>query len=243
MDRPSVAGPAEEELVAVLRRASQVDGPARLFAPRAARGPARAGGLLRSARGRGTEALLDALVGSLLEEVPAPSGSARHVSLTAEGIRFLVRHLSASERGDCVAEASPLYQPRLLAAWKAVASAAEQQEIQRCATALWGDLLQGSDPRAYERARAKELVLSWSRAQEPEVRRGLARAMTSLGLRQLGAEGERVSFSARQHTSPESLFPGDAAEIVEPGWALADPDGQADLLLRKATVVPTPPSE
>ncbi|MEN0064631.1 MAG: hypothetical protein AAGA48_20955 [Myxococcota bacterium] len=202
----------------------------RLFAPR--RGPEDAG-LLPHGRAPYAE-LLDQLLGGLVQEVAG--ARARQVVLTDEGIRFLVRHLRPDQRPMHVRRASALYQPALLRAWKAAASPAEQTVVQETVQELFGDLIgEGAgEAEAVERVRAEELVLSWVRELDPEVRRGLARAMTSLGLRQLGEVGEVVDFDARHHTCEESLFPGDPAAIVAPGWAMVGPAGET--ILQKALV-------
>ena len=224
----------EVTLLSVLDDAAKVDGPVRLFASRQEGGES---GLFRQRHRRAVE-LLDQLLGTLLEEIPRAGNQPRRAILTAEGVRFLMRHQKKDDRAALVRGASALYRDRLIRAWKEVASPSEQELIQTCVKELYGDLLDQGDARAFERTRAKELVLSWTRAEEPEVRDGLARAMTSLGLQQIGAAGDHVSFSGRFHISDESLFPGDPVEIVAPGWAVPGPSG--DTILQKALVQPLP---
>lgn len=223
-------------MLAVLDTVCRADGPVRLFPSRSGSGEP---GLL-SARSRGARALLNELLGTLLVEVPRASNQPRRVVPTPAGIRFLVRHHAPVDRARGVREASPLYRERLLRAWKAIASPAELELLRATVSELYGDLLQSrtDDARAFERARAKELVLSWSRAEDAAVRRGLARAMESLGLRAIGAVGDHVTFSGRLHRSAESLFPGDPVEIVLPGWVAPAPSG--DSILQKAHVKPLP---
>ncbi|MBX2804196.1 MAG: hypothetical protein KTR31_41430 [Myxococcales bacterium] len=224
----------QPDLLNLLDRASRVDGSARLFSSRAG-----TEGLFASGRAADAD-LLDQLLGGLVRELPRARNQPRRVVLTEEGIRFLVRHSSAEQRAGRVRSASPLYQHRILRAWKQVASPAEETVLTECVQELYGDLLDvgADDASSYERDRAMELVLSWSREVDREVKRGLARAMTSLGLKQLGEHGERVTFSGRRHTSEHSLFPGDPVEIVEPGWVLTGDGGET--LLQKASVQPVP---
>lgn len=219
-------------LLSVLDHASRIDGPVRLFVPRS--GVDEPGLLDR--RDEAQEALVDQLVGSLLEETPRASNQPRRVVLTEAGIRFLVRHRMPKDRAMLVKQASPLYQDRLLRMWKSVATPSEADLVKQCVADLYGDLLdsQPSDNGAFEMAKAKELVLSWNRAEDPDVRAGLARAMVALGLRPIGEVGDEVSFSGRLHVSDDSLFKGDPAEIVAPGWVVADATG--DRILQKAQV-------
>ncbi len=169
-----------------------------------------------------------------MEEVTG--GPVRQIVLTDDGVRFLVRHLRPDQRPHAVRRASALYQPAMLRAWKEVASPAERDVVQTAADELYGDLVGGAPDTTgeFERIRAEELVLSWSRESDPDVRRGLARAMMSLGLRPLGEVDEVVSFDARHHVCDESLFPGDPARIVAPGWQLLTTEGVT--LLQKAVV-------
>lgn len=226
----SGAGPGS--LLSLLVLASSVDGPVRLFIQRTVTTEP---GLLNR-RDESHEALLDQVLGSLLEEVPRASNQPRRVMLTETGIRFLVRHHPPAERSGLVKQASALYQDRLLRVWKSVASPGEAELLARCVADLYGDLLgdQGSNDGAFELTKAKELVLSWNRADDPEVRAGLGRAMMALGLRPIGEVGESVAFSGRFHVSDESLFKGDPAEVVAPGWAVTDASG--DRILQKAHV-------
>lgn len=219
-------------MLSLLVLAVRVDGPVRLFVPRS--GVSEPG--LVDRRDEGHQTVLDQLLGSLLEETPRASNQPRRVLVTETGLRFLVRHHTPSERADLVKQASALYQDRLLRTWKALASSREADLVRRSVADLYGDLLdsQGVENDAFELAKAKELVLSWNRADDPEVRDGLGRAMMALGLRPIGAVGESVAFSGRLHVSDESLFKGDLAEIVSPGWQVADASG--DRILQKAQV-------
>jgi len=218
----------------VLAIASRVDGPVRLFVPRG-NGTSDEPGLFD--RREPPQDLIDQTLGSLLEEEPRASNQPRRVRLTEAGIRFLVRHHAPARRATLVKEASPLYQDRLLRVWKSMASPAEADLLRACVADLYGDLLDSreSNDGAFELTKAKELVLSWNRAEDPEVRSGLARAMIALGLRPIGEVGEAVEFTGRLHVSDESLFSGDPAEIVAPGWIVADPQG--DRILQKAQVI------
>ncbi len=217
---------------ALLARTAEIDGPARLFEPRS--GVDEPGLLDR--RDPRQAALLDQLLGSLLEETPRASNQPRRVILTERGVRFLVRHHPPAERPALVERASALYQERLLRAWRALASSGEAELLQRSVGRLYGDLFDSREGKdaAFELTKAKELVLSWNRADDPEVRAGLARAMMALGLRPIGEVGEPVAFSGRLHVSGESLFKGDPAEVVAPGWLVADASG--DRILQKAQV-------
>ncbi|MEN0068339.1 MAG: hypothetical protein AAGA48_39835 [Myxococcota bacterium] len=223
---------ASVTLLSVLDAASRVDGPVRLYLSRS--GVDEPG--LINRRDEAQDALVDQLVGSLLEEVPRASNQPRRVVLTEAGIRFLVRHRPPAERAALVESASPLYQDRLLRTWKSVASPNEASLLQACAAKLYGDLLEASrgSEGAFEMTKAKELVLSWNRADDASVRAGLARAMIALGLRPIGEVGETVAFSGRLHVSDESLFSGDPAEVMAPGWVVADASG--DRILQKAKV-------
>ena len=229
-------GLGELRLTTVLEAASRVDGPVRLFAPRA---NVAEPGLLPHGRGKMAE-LLEQLLGTLLVEVPRPANQPRRVVLTSEGIKHLMRHRAPAERAGLVRGASPLYRDRLLRAWKKAATMAEQGELQACLAELYGDLFEDAPTEEvpFEHTSAKELVLSWSRANDPEVREGLARAMISVGLRQLGNPGDQVSFTGRHHVSDESLFKGDPVEIVVPGWTAPESSGGA--ILQKAQVKPLP---
>lgn len=205
----------------------------RLFAPR--HGPIEAG-LLPHGRGVHAE-LLGALLDGLVDEVDG--APVRQVRLAEEGIHFLIRNLRPDQRPRQVREASPLYQSAMLRAWRDEASPGERDVVEAVAERLYGDLMgdRRAQPASLGRARGEELVLSWTRTEDPGVRQGLARAMRSLGLREVGEVGDTASFDARRHTSADSLFPGDSARIVEAGWALASPDG--DTVLLKATVKPS----
>jgi len=217
----------------VLATASQIDGPIRLFVPRG-NGLSDETGLFD--RKEPPQDLMDQTLGSLLEEVARATNQPRRVLLTEAGLRFLIRHHAPTERAALVKAASPLYQDRLLRMWKSVASSGEAEVLRACVADLYGDLLdtQGSNGDAFEVAKAKELVLSWNRVEDPDVRAGLARAMVALGLRPIGEIGEAVEFTGRLHISGESLFPGDPAEIEAPGWVVAAPTG--DRIVQKAQV-------
>jgi hypothetical protein len=233
-DLGPVSAPAETDpLIGVLDRAARVDGPVRLLASRARpTEPA----LLPHARGENA-ALLDELLGTLLEELPRPRNQPRRVVLTATGVRFVVEHRPPEQRVGLVRIAAPFYRDRLLRAWKSVASPSELQLVRAAVSEVYGDLFElrstepGSDPAALRRAMARELVTSWRRADHPDVRRALAQVMVRFGLRSVGVAGEPVVFSGRDHTSDAALFPGDPAVVVEPGWAFAE-GGEIELLAK-----------
>jgi hypothetical protein len=206
-------------------------------------------------RSAAPDVLLEQLLGGLLDELPRARNQPRQVVLTDHGVHLLMRQASPAERADRVRRASPLYRDRLFLAWKRLAAPDEAELFRACVEECHGEITAGlaasastsaaapqavrlSDADALKRAMAKELVLSWERADHPETRRGLARAMVALGLRELGRPGDRVRFSGKVHAAAgdASLFPGDPAEIVEPGWTVTDAAG--DLLLRKALVQP-----
>lgn len=216
-------------LLSVLEAVACGDGPVRLY--RSASGE----GLLQRGK-KAHEALVDQLLGTLVEEVARAGNQPRRVMLTAAGVRFLIRHEPPVARARHVRGASPLYRARLLRAWKELAAPGEEELLQACIDELYGDLLEArpDDTAEFERNQAKELVLSWSRAEDPQVRAGLARAMTSLGLRPIGEEGDQVAFSGKLHVSEESLFKGDPVEIVLPGWSAPGPSGST--ILQKAHV-------
>jgi len=254
---PSTPDSPPDPVLVVLEQVSRTDGPARLFAPRSA--PRRGG----AGMGKGTglfrrrtsvpSVFLEQLLGGLLDELPRSRNHPREVVLSDHGIHLLMRQASPAERATRVRLASPLYRDRLLRAWKRLAAPGEAAIFRACLEECFGEVLTPepgpgaaaepvrlSDAESLKRAMAKELVLSWERAELPEVRHGLARAMVALGLREQGRVGDRVLFSGKLHAAAgdASLFKGDPVEILEPGWTVTDSAG--DLLLRKALVQPLP---
>lgn len=231
--------PAEAKIQSVLLQVAQADGPLRLFQPR---GGAKGSGLLRSIRGPAAR-LVAKLTLDCLVEVPRTPGLPRLLRLSAQGVRTLVQCTPPAKRTALARLVSPLYRDRVLRAWKELAQPAELVDFHACCAEFYGDLL-GAPPAsatasspeaaAFKRALAKELVLSWERTQEPEARRGITRAMLSLGLREIGRPGERTPFTGRLHVSEDTLFQGDPVEIIDPGWTVTDQLGE--FLLRKAHV-------
>lgn len=221
-----------DPLLALLVRVTRFDGAARVVGGRGV------DGLFASGRS-GSDPLLDEALGTLLEELPRAANQPRRVVLTDQGVEFIVRHHAPAERSELVRRAGPAHRERLLRAWGALASPGEHDLLRECLAELYGDFVTApaaglSDAATFKRAMAKELVISFDRAEHPEARRGLARVLTALGLRAIGAIGEHGRFDGRIHRSSEPLFKDDPVEVVEIGWALADEGGE--ILLQKAQV-------
>lgn len=223
--------PVDKKTRNILLQIARTDGPARLFKPRAAAG---GDGVLPSSKGPAAR-LVVRLMDHCIEELPRSDGQPRLLRLSEAGIRALVESTPAAQRPALARQVSSLYRDRLLRAWRKLASPSELADFQTCCRDLYADLLPpASDAYSFQRALAKELVLSWERTEELEARRGLVRAMLSLGLRTIGQAGERTQFTGRLHLSEEPLFQGDSVEIVEPGWTVTDRQGE--FLIRKAQV-------
>ncbi|MEM0969847.1 MAG: hypothetical protein AAF191_19840 [Verrucomicrobiota bacterium] len=228
-----------QTLFRVLLQVSCSAGPCRLFESRATGEE----GLLKDGKGRNGK-LLATLLNGLVEEAQRGSANqARRVSLLDGGARYLMQFAATpGKRSQLVQEASAAHRETLFRSWKACGSTEDQEVMGATIKELYGDFLpeqegeSGKDPDLVpaRRALAQELVYSWSRVEHREAKREFARAMISLGLKELGEEGEEVTFSGRQHLTEDALFPGDAGVIVEPGWTMEDEHGE--FLLQKARV-------
>ena len=230
--------PANRQIQETLIQVAKVDGPVRLFKSRAT---PNGEGLLCVGRGPAVRQVLQ-LLDTYLQEIPRSPGQPRLIRLSNSGIRALLEFTSPARRSALVREVAPFYRETLLRSWRQVASPAEMADLQQILVELFQDLLPQTlvaaapEIGAFVRAMGKELVSSWEHTREPEARRGLARAMLSLGVKEIGRAGDRASFAGRIHFSEEPVFPGDPVEIIEPGWTV--PDQQGDFLLRKAQVKP-----
>jgi hypothetical protein len=81
----------------------------------------------------------------------------------------------------------------------------------------------------FRRDVAGRLVATWLeslRLNKPEGRLFLETAMGNVGgLRQVGEEGERVSFNGQYHEADVAVPTGAPVRVVRPGWVLEEEDG------------------
>jgi len=88
----------------------------------------------------------------------------------------------------------------------------------------------------YQRDVSEHLIFCWNDAPSAEVREHLEVVMYNIGLTRFGRRDEVVAFNGIEHQSSDSIFPGDLATILEPGWMLQR--GSRKRILAKANVSP-----
>jgi hypothetical protein len=83
----------------------------------------------------------------------------------------------------------------------------------------------------FQRDISEQLVYAVVDASSQETRDALTRVLFNAGVEYIGEPGERVEFDARWQDTEDDLYPGDAAEVVKPGWRLVNQRG-TDLLAK-----------
>jgi len=88
--------------------------------------------------------------------------------------------------------------------------------------------------RDFHRDITLELVFAWQDAETKEAKKSLERVMFNVGIRELGAPGDRVDFNGIYHDTNDDLFPDEPAIIMESGWQVRR--GGKTRVLAKAVV-------
>lgn len=88
----------------------------------------------------------------------------------------------------------------------------------------------------FQRDVSEHLIFCWNEVSNTDAREQLEMAMYNVGLSRFGQRDEQVNFNGIEHQSQGTLFPGDAAKIIEPGWILQR--GPRKRILAKAIVLP-----
>ncbi len=231
-------------ILAALNKAVRCDGSSRLLGRPSGLFP---GGNTKS---RAVKYCLESAPPLLARGSVTPNKRALHVRPTQEGLSQLLTLTASEDRVALVEEASSVYRQLLLKSWAELASRQNWTEdlkgIETCCANLIQEIQSilpkdsGSAPTAangdgnFKRDLAHELVISWKYAKTEEAREGIARALRASGVQQIGEVGDRVEFVGRRHVCNDALFPGDAVEVIAPGWVVHD--GVGEYLLEKASV-------
>jgi hypothetical protein len=157
---------------------------------------------------------------------------------------WVLDQTAPDHREELARSVSPLYRETFFGVWTTLVrergETAERQAWERCGRAFAARFRTGDDAEEFRRAVAVELVLSWKHADHPEAKEGIARALRAAGVHPVGVPGEETTFVGRRHRALGPVFPGDPVRVREPGWSLAEADGER--LLEKAVVEPVSPT-
>ncbi len=227
----------EDELVTMLGKAVRVDGAIRVFKPKkemiTEKTPSPA--LFAGTKGSFLKFKSEFPGIWFVEVLPRP----RMVTVSREGIEFLLRRTMSNQRVALVSGASDHYRSVLLEIWRKMANPDEEEALRSSIREHFGDCLM-ADPEAgddakmdvYKRSLAEELALSWSEASSEEAKKRLSYFLLLVGAQPLEEQGSLVTFTGIKHKSKSALFKGDAARVLNPGWVWQGPDDTPQYLVK-----------